>query len=622
MFDLIKTINFSSPHFLFLAFIPVLILFASYISNLFSLNRYCDKNLLAWVTITKDDSFIDRVIQGKITATISWILFCVALSGPRMNIDQRSLEVKNKYNTATIIVLDLSRSMLVEDIYPNRISKAKLLIGSILTASSQRLFSLVIYANTAHTVIPLTYDKNVIRQVLKSIEPNMLPVEGSNFQSGLELAFSILKTSKVKDKSVILVSDGDFNQNEIINYKSEIPVNVFGLGSQEGEAIPAKTGGWLNFEGRPVISRLNEVKLKEISNYYKGHYQKITDNIDTIKIRKVAFSRAASLSTSSSDKIIVIWKSLHHWFLIPAILIFLLNTASIKSSIPLSKRKTIISLTIGIVISLLALPPSSNASNLNSKSNSESTIELADTAYSNKNYILSERLYKQIKGFDALLGQANSLYKQKLYQKAIAIYTRAILTITTNNKRSMALYNLANSYYIIGDYSQAVNIYKDTLKYKPNFRKAKDNLEYATFLEQQVKQALALRKKYQASASRLGSGPRSANVEQGMDIGTSKVTLGESSKEVSFYNLPQNNISSNQLIERGIKYSRISAPKNDAVISTDNWDYEYTTFDMVELLVKQEKIDNFNLWKRLFEIEEGFPAPVAEPQIKPGVKPW
>ncbi len=629
--DLAGLLNFSHPSFLFGMAIPVIILAISYLKNNISINRYCDKALLPWVIENNKESPVKRILHGKLLVVISWCLFCLALAGLRINIEEHSPANNNIYDTATVIVLDISRSMLAEDVYPNRITKAKLLIDGLLYRSTNKLFSLVVYANEAHTVIPLTYDNDVIKSVLKSIQPNILPVEGSNFESGLNLSVKLLNKSAVKNKSIILLTDGDFDQKKISQLSDthqKINLTVFGIGTPEGQAIPLKKGGWLSFNNQPVISQLNEVNLKKIAKHYGGIYQTIKNNIKPENI-KLATSPTSKSPLKLSGNTIIIWKQVYHWFLIPALFLYLLNTLSTTRALKLFRsRLTPTGQTIttamtlaGLLIVFSTLPAISEA---NEASQNKINLEQANTAYFNNNYIKAEALYKKASGFDALFGQANSLYKQKNYLTAIRLYIQSVLSATDNTQRAKALYNLANSYYIIGDYPQASNLYRDTLKYNPSFENAKINLKYAIALDIKVKHALKLRKgKKENRASRAGSGTRFSNVEQGVEVGKAKVTLGDDDNEkVTFYNLPLNDELTRQLINRGIKYSRLSSTVIDKTSENKKWGFEYTTLDMVKLLVQQEKMDNFKLWKRLFEIEEGFPAPVEEPLTKPGVNPW
>jgi len=617
--DFIQSLHFSHPYYIAGILIPVVIMGSSYIYNFYSSNRYCDKALLAWAVVKSKKSLANKLFLDKIIPILAWILLCIALMGPRINSDKRTLEPSKKYTNAAVLVLDVSKSMLVEDVYPNRISKAKLAIEAILTNANNLMFSLVIYANNAHVVIPLTFDANVIRNVLPSIQPNMLPVEGSNATSGLNLALDQLNLSDTQTKSVFLFSDGDFNeiiQKNSVRKLNNIPINVFGVGTHEGLPIPDTKGGWLTINNKTVISRLNEVSLKEIARGNNGIYKAISSNLNQadFSLRKLTGS---SIDAVSTDKTIVIWKQIYSWFLVPAIVLFLFST------LQYNRKKNIIiqtnPLLILLAISIISFIPTEIKAN-------DALLEAANMAYHNKNFIKAEKLYKKSPGFFGFMGQANSVYKQKNYSAAIHLYTQAILTATNNDNRATALFNLANTFYMLGDYSQSISLYKDALKYNPTHNQSKINLEYAIAIDTKVKKALALRrgkKKIDSYETRAGNGSRSERIEQGVDIGNSKITLANDENNTStLYSLPENDENITKLIERGIKYSNISSTRIETSISSSQWEFEHTTLDMVDLLVKQEKINNYKLWKRLFEIEEGFPAPVDTPHIKPGVNPW
>lgn len=619
MFELAQLLHFSHPDFILGIIIPFAIMAISYLLNFHSSNRYCDKSLLPWVLVENKTSIADKLLLNKIIPILAWILFCTALSGPRINIDERSLEPNQKYNNATVFVLDISKSMLAEDVYPNRITKAKLAIESIISNTNRYLFGLVVFANNAHIVIPLTYDSNVIRDVLTSIQPNMLPIEGSNFNSGLNKAAEQLKLSDASNKSIILFSDGDFGENTKNPLSAEIkdiPVNVFGVGTQEGQPIPDKDGGWLTIDNKSVISSLNVTSLKKIARRHNGSYKTITSDIKQEEFNLKKYS-GHTTSSATSNKTIVIWKQVYQWFLIPAIILFFLSTLRYKAKG--LKSQSHLSVMVLFGLSFLMFTPSSSQATENIKKS-------ADIAYHNKNFIKSESLYKKLNDFEALMGQGNSVYRQKNYSKAINLYTRAILNANKDDMRATALFNLANTYYIIGDYPQSIRLYADTLKYNSTLKQARINLEYAITINEKVKREIALRngnKRTLSAGTRLGNGPRSEKIEQGVDVGNSKVTLSDDDSNTSpLYELPLNSNILNKLIERGIKYSNISSTTVATPESNSQWNFEYTTLDMVELLVKQEKIDSHNLWKRLFEIEEGFPAPVETPHVKPGVQPW
>jgi len=608
MLEYILTIQLTQPFILIAALIPLVIFVGSYLLSHYSSTQYCDKNLLSWVIVKNKRTYRDNVFNGKVLPTIAWVLFCIALSGPRININELSLEETKKYNNASVIVLDLSKSMLVDDVYPDRATKAKLAIKSVLSNSENVLFSLVVFGNNAHVVIPLTHDKSVILDVLDSIKPNMLPIEGSNYQVGINKALEQLSQADVENKSVLIFTDGDFEISKDEVNLTNIRMNVFGLGTLEGKPIPKNNGGWVSYNNKSIISKLNITNLKALAERYNGSYKTVT-----VDLKDNEYNIPDSSTTNLSSKTIIIWEDIYAWFLVPAIFIFLFSTLALKET------STKVNLLLLLCASCFTINPSESHA-------SESFIESADKAYHNKNFIKSESLYLNIEGFIGLMGQANSVYRQKNYSKALHLYTKALLSTKNDKDRATALFNLANTYYILGDYTQSKTLYSDSLKYNPTLKRSKVNLSYAIAIEDKVKKELAIlngNKSKSRKGIKAGSGPSSADIEQGVDVGNSKVTLSDSDANQNFlYSTPLNDKQIRKLIERGIEYSKISSTKFDAVESITQWDFDFTTIDMIELLVKQEKLDNYNLWKRLFEIETGFPAPVETPHIYPGVNPW
>jgi len=615
---------FKQPYLLLIGLTPLfLILFSKFASKL-SINQYCDKALQPWVISNSNKKLSQRLIDGKTIPIITWLLFCIALSGPRIIKDERSFDNNVKYNNAIVFVLDISKSMLSQDVYPDRITKAKLIIEKTLALTKKNLFSLVVYANNAHIAIPLTYDDNIILNILPSIRPNMLPVEGSQYLSGLKLADKQLTDSKIQNKLIVLVSDGDFMDEEKNNslqiVSVDAPVTTIGVGTLDGQSIPAKDGSWLTFKNKPIKSRLVETKLKAIAEKFNGQYIRIKGDIKQSDIKKIISSDNIA-EIEHTEKTIIVWQQVYHWFLVPSLLLFYLSTLRYKIIRKSEKFYKNITTDKGKISCLLLIIVSSSFFLTNEVKAND--LEMANTQYSNNNYIKSEALYKKLDGYRGFIGQANSVYKQKNYAKALHLYNKSIHSATTDKQRASALFNLANTYYIIGDYEQAISIYQDVLLYEPHQTKAKINLQYAITINENVKRAIALRNG-KTGGTKPGTGPKSAKIEDGTEIENSKVTLSsdEDEQAQALYDLPISNKLLNKLIQRGITHSIISSPKIYDNRTNSQWKYDHTTIDMVEILVKQEKIDDFNLWKRLFEIEEGFPAPVIEPHTKDGVNPW
>ena len=610
MLDIIREINFSHPHLLYFSIIPIIILLLSRIFSTNTLRQYCDRKMQAWAVTDTGSSNITFNILNVIFPIIAWVLFVIALSGPRIISDKYSLKNNTQYDQAVVFVLDISKSMLAQDIYPDRISKAKIIINRIVSQAKNTKFALSVFSYNVHTVIPLTYDKNVISSTLNALQSNMLPVEGTRPVVALNHAYSLLQDNNLKHMKIVLLTDGDIQNNtQDVLLKTNIQHYVIGIGTAEGDSIPAKNGGWETFENKPVISRLNDTKLKQLSKNIKATYFRIKGEVDADIINKI-IKNPLNSKLSKQGNTLIVWKQIYHWFLISGLVLYFISTIRFKFRLQ--------NINMIVICGLVYFNP------IIANESYASEIDAANDLYYKNNFVQAEKLYRNITGFNAAIGQANSVYRQKNYTQALSLYTKAIQLSSNDKQFAAALFNLANTYYILGNYKQAINLYRDVLNYQPNSVASKTNLEYAIIINKQVERALALKSgrtdKVQVKS---GSGPRSVTVEEGIDIGKSRVSLSDDeNNDASEFNFDELTDIDTSLIQRGINHSKVSSTSITESKLDTQWQYDETTLDMVEILVKQEKADDNKLWKRLFEIEEGFPAPVDTPHVIKGIKPW
>ena len=621
MIDKLLTFQFSDPYVLVIGLLPIFLILGSYLISNKSLNRYCDKSLLPWVIAQSKTKQQFKVLLP----ILSWIFFTIALAGPRVLIEQYYNKNQSKYDSSIHYLLDISKSMLVEDIYPNRITQAKLIINSLLRKTENSLVGLIVFSQNAHTVIPLTNDPNVIIQTLDSIEPNMLPIEGSNIKKAIDYTNSEIKNSTTKNNLIVLVSDGEFEitQTTLEEINITTKINTIGIGTSDGGPIKNNKGTWIKSNQVYVTSKLNNTTLKEIAKRSNGQHYIINQTIERKMIDKIIPKSIPNITNQESTPINH-WESIHWYFLVPAIILFFIstikhpNTKQKKSheslQLKLARKNTPLLLLMILSLSLIATEEIKASDN----------ISKANKYYHEENYIKAEKLYQQSMGFIGRFGQANSVYKQRNYSTALDLFTKAILQANTDIERATALFNLANTYYQLGNYQRSIDIYKDTLKYNPKLHQAKINLEYAELIHKRVQDELALRLgKTRKQNVKPGSGSRTAKIQEGVDIGNSKVTLSEEENTDDFqyaHKITESHIQ--KLIQRGIKHSNISSSKIDNINKSSAWEYQHTTIGMIERLVKKEKGNDFNLWKRLFEIEQGFPAPVKEPHVLKGKQAW
>jgi Ca-activated chloride channel homolog len=186
-----------------------------------------------------------------------------------------------------LIVLDVSKSMLSQDIPPTRLSHAKLLIKDLITATTGDRYGLIAFAGSAFLECPLTENRNSLFSILKETNISSIPVGGTNIEKAMEVAIRALKAASGNYKAVILFTDGDELQgnssNTIKKLKSfKIPLYIVGIGNPKKPGliqIKDKKGNnkfLKDKAGKLVESKLNEKQLKKMALETNGVYIRST----------------------------------------------------------------------------------------------------------------------------------------------------------------------------------------------------------------------------------------------------------------------------------------------------------------------------------------------------------
>lgn len=261
-------------------------------------------------------------------------LIVLALTRPQMG--GRSTLVKRE-GIDLLFVLDVSKSMLTEDIRPSRLKRAKLELSSLLDQLKGDRVGIVSFAGAAYVQSPLTTDYSAARLFLRNLEPKDMPVPGTAIGAALKLADTLFTTEKTAAGSrlVVLLTDGEDHGTELDEAvaklkASKIPVFVVGIGSATGEPIPEtdENGASVSYlrdkDGKTVMSRLDESRLRRIAEATGGAYVNLQagGTFEELKravsnLQKQQFANA--LYTQYDEK--------YAWLLVPAF--FALFAASV-----------------------------------------------------------------------------------------------------------------------------------------------------------------------------------------------------------------------------------------------------------------------------------------------------
>jgi Ca-activated chloride channel family protein len=191
----------------------------------------------------------------------------------------------NRKGIDVMIALDVSNSMLAEDIKPNRLERAKQLISKIIDKLSDDKVGIVIFAGKAYLQMPLTTDHSAAKMYLSSASTDNVPTQGTVINQALKMSYAAFNAKEKKYRSIILISDGEDHDEDAVKVTKKLAeegvmVNTIGMGSQQGAPILDKETNQnkVDENGNTVITKLNEEGLKIIAQNGNGLYQLFTSS--------------------------------------------------------------------------------------------------------------------------------------------------------------------------------------------------------------------------------------------------------------------------------------------------------------------------------------------------------
>lgn len=216
-------------------------------------------------------------------------LLIIALAGPRVGVTLK--EVK-KEGSEIIIALDVSNSMLAEDIKPNRLEVAKQSLNRMLNEMENDKIGLIVFAGDAYTQIPVTTDYGAARLFLNTVSTNMVSKQGTAIGSAIELATRSFTPETdgnegfASSRALIIITDGENHEGNALNAAEAaadkgIVIHTIGLGDPDGVPLPVSPGSSQfrkDSEGRVVVSKLDENTLKQIASIANGFYLRAGNN--------------------------------------------------------------------------------------------------------------------------------------------------------------------------------------------------------------------------------------------------------------------------------------------------------------------------------------------------------
>jgi Ca-activated chloride channel family protein len=249
--------------------------------------------LLVWKKKTQR-KFADSLLLKRLTpnrsmykGTLKLVLFTLGLSGliiglvnPKIG---TKLETVKREGVDIVFAIDVSKSMLAEDIAPNRIEKAKRLVSEIINQLASDRIGIIAYAGQAFPQLPITTDYGAAKMFLQSMNTDMLSSQGTAINEAIELATTFYDDEEQTNRVLFIISDGeDHSEGTTLNSVEDavdegIRIYTIGVGKSKGAPIPLKRRGVVeslkkDSQGEVVITKLNEEILVDISDEGNGKY--------------------------------------------------------------------------------------------------------------------------------------------------------------------------------------------------------------------------------------------------------------------------------------------------------------------------------------------------------------
>jgi Ca-activated chloride channel homolog len=268
--------------------------------------------------------------------TIVKFIFCTLaltagiLTAARPQFGSRLQEVKRE-GVEVIIALDVSNSMLAQDIAPSRLERAKQAIAQLVDQLRNDKIGLILFAGDAYTQIPVTNDYLSAKMFLEAASPDAVSKQGTNIGSAIDLGMRSFSSKNNRSKALIIITDGENHEDDAVEKAKEaakagVVIYTIGIGSPDGTPIPVTVNGKTDYlkdiDGNTVISKLDESTLKEIANASSGRY--VRANTTSLGLNEIYndISRMKKSETSS-----VMYTDYNDQFMIPALIMLVLLLA-------------------------------------------------------------------------------------------------------------------------------------------------------------------------------------------------------------------------------------------------------------------------------------------------------
>ncbi|MBQ7415111.1 MAG: VWA domain-containing protein [Prevotella sp.] len=416
-------------------------------------------------------------------------LMIVMLARPQMG---TKISHEKRTGIETIIALDISNSMLAEDVAPSRLDRAKMMVENLVDHFTNDKIGLIVFAGEAFVQLPITSDFVSAKMFLSSIEPSLIETQGTDIAAAVTMATHSFTQEEGVGKAIIVITDGEDHEGGAMEAAQEakdkgMRVYMLGIGSTKGAPIPvAGSHDYMKDNtGATVMSALNEDMCKQVAEAGGGAYIHVENNSNAQEQLNHELDKLAKKEISST-----VYSDFDEQFQAVGILVLLLLIAEIcileiknprLRKIHLFSRKK-----VAIILLLLMAVGAQAQSDRDYIRQGNKLFRAGKFAEAEVDY--RKAIEKNAKNPQAAYNLGNALLAQKKDSAAIVQYQQAAKLETNQKRRSYAYHNIGVICQGHQMYGEAIEAYKEALRNNPNDDETRYNLELCKRQQKQQQQ--------------------------------------------------------------------------------------------------------------------------------------
>jgi Ca-activated chloride channel family protein len=395
----------------------------------------------------------------------------------------------------TIIAMDVSNSMLAEDVAPSRLDRSKMMVENLVDNFSNDKIGLIVFAGDAFIQLPITSDYVSAKMFLSSISPAMIATQGTDIAAAVNMASHSFTQTEGVGKAIIVITDGEDHEGGALEaardaYKNDLRVYVLGVGSTKGAPIPVGNGDYMkDNHGQTVMTALNEQMCRQVAEAGGGAYIHVDNNSNAQDQLDAELDKLAKKELEST-----VYSDYDEQFIAVGIVVLLLLIIEIcimDVQNPFLRRLSLFKRTprsAGLLL-LLCLLTFSNAA----AQSDRRLVRQGNKHFRNSNYADSEVSYRKAlernsRNPEAAYNLGNAMMGQRKDSAAASQFAEAARLATNPMRRSQAYHNMGVVYQQNKKYGEAIEAYKEALRNNPADDQSRYNLELCKKQQKQQQQ--------------------------------------------------------------------------------------------------------------------------------------